>query len=188
MAKTVNFGVIYGMSAHGLAAAAGHPARGGGPVHRRLFRPLSEGAGVSGQAAGELPPQRLRRARSWAGARAITRHPRRFDVSAAQPARARSDQHGDPGLGRRPDQAGDAATCTAACGASELPARMLLQIHDELVFEVPPEELDGRGRLVREEMTDALGAGAAAGGAAEGGSGGRAELAGRGSRWQVVRW
>jgi DNA polymerase-1 len=32
-------------------------------------------------------------------------------------------------------------------------ARMLLQIHDELVFEVPPDEFDGVTALVREEMT-----------------------------------
>jgi DNA polymerase-1 len=32
-------------------------------------------------------------------------------------------------------------------------ARMLLQIHDELVFEAPPEELRGLAALVREEMT-----------------------------------
>ena len=35
-------------------------------------------------------------------------------------------------------------------------ARMLLQIHDELVFEVPPEELKPVSRLVHEEMTRAL--------------------------------
>src|SRR5204863_3085611 len=34
--------------------------------------------------------------------------------------------------------------------------RMLLQIHDELVFEVPPEELDAVSALVNEEMTTAL--------------------------------
>src|SRR5262249_48362669 len=32
-------------------------------------------------------------------------------------------------------------------------ARMLLQIHDELVFEVPPEEFDAVAALVREGMT-----------------------------------
>jgi DNA polymerase-1 len=35
-------------------------------------------------------------------------------------------------------------------------ARMLLQIHDELVFESPPEELDDVAKVVREEMTGAL--------------------------------
>lgn len=34
--------------------------------------------------------------------------------------------------------------------------RMILQIHDELVFEVPPEELDDVTALVRREMTGAL--------------------------------
>lgn len=37
-------------------------------------------------------------------------------------------------------------------------ARMLLQIHDELVFEVPPEEINDVSSMVRKEMTSALSA------------------------------
>jgi DNA polymerase-1 len=35
-------------------------------------------------------------------------------------------------------------------------ARMLLQIHDELVFEVPPDELESVGQLVVEEMSGVM--------------------------------
>ncbi len=35
-------------------------------------------------------------------------------------------------------------------------AKMLLQVHDELVFEVPPEEVDRLKAVVRDEMTTAL--------------------------------
>jgi DNA polymerase-1 len=41
-------------------------------------------------------------------------------------------------------------------GTPEFRARMLLQIHDELVFEMPPEELHAVARMVSEEMTAAL--------------------------------
>ncbi|WP_019640339.1 DNA polymerase I [Paenibacillus fonticola] len=37
-----------------------------------------------------------------------------------------------------------------------LKSRMLLQVHDELVFEVPPEELETMGKLVPETMEKAL--------------------------------
>ena len=37
----------------------------------------------------------------------------------------------------------------------KLRARMLLQIHDELVFEVPSDELTKLAALVNEEMTSA---------------------------------
>jgi DNA polymerase-1 len=37
-----------------------------------------------------------------------------------------------------------------------LSARMVLQIHDELVFEVPPDELEPLAGLVREEMIGAV--------------------------------
>jgi DNA polymerase-1 len=39
--------------------------------------------------------------------------------------------------------------------SEQLAARMLLQVHDELVFEVPPEELAALERLVKEEMEGA---------------------------------
>jgi DNA polymerase-1 len=31
-------------------------------------------------------------------------------------------------------------------------ARMILQVHDELLFEAPTKEIDSLGKLVREEM------------------------------------
>ena len=37
-----------------------------------------------------------------------------------------------------------------------LAARMLLQIHDELIFEAPPEEIDVLVRLIKEEMSGVL--------------------------------
>ncbi|ANE48364.1 DNA polymerase I [Paenibacillus swuensis] len=40
--------------------------------------------------------------------------------------------------------------------AENLRSRMLLQVHDELVFEVPPEELELMKKLVPEEMEQAL--------------------------------
>ena len=35
-------------------------------------------------------------------------------------------------------------------------ARMLLTVHDELVFEAPPQELKALAALAREEMTGAM--------------------------------
>jgi DNA polymerase-1 len=37
-------------------------------------------------------------------------------------------------------------------GRDRLSAKMLLQIHDELVFEAPNDEIDLLARVVREEM------------------------------------
>ncbi|MGA1417483.1 MAG: DNA polymerase, partial [Gemmatimonadaceae bacterium] len=34
--------------------------------------------------------------------------------------------------------------------------KMLLQVHDELVFECPPEEVDALSTMVRREMTSAV--------------------------------
>ena len=43
-----------------------------------------------------------------------------------------------------------------AIRARGLRARMLLQIHDELVFEAPDEEIPRLAEIVRREMTTAL--------------------------------
>jgi DNA polymerase-1 len=37
----------------------------------------------------------------------------------------------------------------------KMQARMLLTVHDELVFECPPEELDAASEIVRREMQGA---------------------------------
>lgn len=44
----------------------------------------------------------------------------------------------------------------AAMQAARLEARMLLQVHDELVFEAPPSELDALEEMVRVAMTTAI--------------------------------
>ena len=40
----------------------------------------------------------------------------------------------------------------AAIAEQRLRSRMLLQVHDELIFEVPPDELEAMQPLVREHM------------------------------------
>jgi DNA polymerase-1 len=43
-----------------------------------------------------------------------------------------------------------------ALAKAGLKTRMLLQVHDELIFEVPEEELDAAQRLVKEVMEGAF--------------------------------
>ena len=43
-----------------------------------------------------------------------------------------------------------------AIGKSRLESRMILQVHDELVFEVPEGEYERMGQVVRETMEGAL--------------------------------
>ncbi len=47
-------------------------------------------------------------------------------------------------------------TVRAALAESGLSARMILQVHDELVFECPPEEKEALARLVKREMEGAM--------------------------------
>lgn len=40
--------------------------------------------------------------------------------------------------------------------AEELPVRMILQVHDELVFELPAAEAEEHGRWIAKQMTEAM--------------------------------
>ena len=61
--------------------------------------------------------------------------------------------------------------------ASSRHCKMILQVHDELIFEVPDEELEQAKQLVKQEM-EATGTALGSLGAAQGGSGRRKKLAG----------
>ena len=99
------------------------------------------------------------------------------DLQAAQPARARGDQHGDPGLGRRPDQGGHARTSIAGSGTRSGGPGCCCRSTTSWSSRRRRRRSRRWPALVREEMTG--GAGRSPGGAAAGGRRRRAELAGR---------
>ena len=153
-AKAVNFGVIYGQSPFGLAKQLGIDQGGGGPVHRRLFPAVSGGRGIPQPGTGGMPPKVVMLVRSSGGGGP-------FAASARMPA-------GQRNLPERTAintviQGSAADLIKQAMIAihrrlrrERLPARMLLQIHDELVFEVPARGASRRWRtLVAEEMAGA---------------------------------
>jgi hypothetical protein len=69
--------------------------------------------------------------------------------------RADGHERADPGLECRHDQAGHGADRRRPPRARP-GARMLLQVHDELLFEAPPEEIVVLEPLVREIMEFAM--------------------------------
>ncbi|MBV8558117.1 MAG: DNA polymerase I [Planctomycetaceae bacterium] len=153
VAKTVNFGVIYGLSPFGLAARLGIPKDEAAAFIEAYFR---EYAGVdafiartleAAQRAGRVETI-LGRRRPINGIKTTTGHTRNLAERTAintviQGSAADLIKRAMLDVDRR-------------IAAQGLRARMLLQIHDELVFEAPGAEIASLARLVREAMTTAL--------------------------------
>ncbi len=153
MAKTVNFGVIYGQSAFGLAARLGIPQKEAEAFINAYFQ---EYAGVDAFITKVLEEARdqgrvttiLGRRRAISGIKATTGRVRNLPERTAintviQGSAADLIKKAMLDVDRRLNE-------------EKLKARMLLQIHDELVFEAPDEELPRLAALVREAMTTAL--------------------------------
>jgi DNA polymerase-1 len=153
-AKTVNFGVIYGISAHGLAQRLGIPREEAARFIDAYFARYPK---VQEYQAKLLETCRktgyvrtiLGRRRAITGIRENTTYqqrnqPEREAVNMEiQGSAADLIKLAMLNLFRRLKREG-------------LRSRMLLQIHDELVFEAPKEELDVVAALVEEEMTTPL--------------------------------
>ena len=153
VAKTVNFGVIYGLSAFGLAARLGITREEAGTFIEAYFREYAgvdafitrtlEGAKQSGRV--ETILGRRRPINGIKNTTGRVRNPaERFAINTVIQGSAAD-------LIKRAMLDVD-----ARLRAQGLMARMLLQIHDELVFEAPDSELAVLAPLVREAMTTAL--------------------------------
>jgi DNA polymerase-1 len=154
MAKVVNFGVIYGMSAHGLAARLGIPREDAGRFIDAYFARYPQVQDYQAKLLEDCRRKHyvstiLGRRREITGIRLNSTYQQRN-----QPEREAINMQIQ----------GSAADLIKLAmlhlnrrlRRERVQARMLLQIHDELVFEVPPEEMDKVAAFVEEEMTAPL--------------------------------
>lgn len=153
VAKTVNFGVIYGLSPFGLASRLGIPQAEASAFIEAYFQ---EYEGVdrfitktleSAKAAGRVETI-LGRRRPISGIKSTTGHNRNLAERTAintviQGSAADLIKKAMILVDHRLRERG-------------LESRMILQIHDELVFEAPNNELSELAALVQAEMTGAL--------------------------------
>jgi len=154
VAKTVNFGVIYGMSAVGLA--------------QRLTMSREEAARFIDAYFGRYPKvaqyqsELLQRCRKNRFASTILG--RRREITGVRYDSTYQQRNQPEREAINMEIQGSAADLIKVAMLNiyrrlkrdKVPARMLLQIHDELVFEVAPGELNAVAQLVEEEMTSAL--------------------------------
>jgi DNA polymerase-1 len=153
-AKTVNFGVIYGLSAFGLAKRLGMTQEEAGAFIDGYFGRYPGVAAFQQKLLDDARKNRyvttiLGRRRSIEGIRPQSSYRQRNQAerealnTVIQGSAADLIKQAMLRIHRRLAQDG-------------LAARMLLQIHDELVFETPAEEALPLAALVTEEMTTAL--------------------------------
>jgi len=152
MAKTVNFGVIYGISAAGLS--------------QRLGIPKSEAASFITSYFARYPKVEAYQAKLLSDTRAngytttLLGRRRHFDRNAIRSHSSYQNRNTAEREAINMEVQGSAADLIKlamlevrrALREEKLQARMLLQVHDELVFESPPEELERLANTVRRAM------------------------------------
>ena len=151
--KTVNFGIIYGQGALGLARTIGMS-----PAEARQF--IAEYFARYGSIRAFID-QCIAKARRTGYAETILGRRRRIsDIKAKNPGRRAQAER----LAVNTVIQGSAAdlikvamvTIHRRIESERLPVRMILQVHDELVFEVPTTEADKHAKWIAEEMVNAI--------------------------------
>ncbi|MFN0067022.1 MAG: DNA polymerase I, partial [Limisphaerales bacterium] len=152
-AKMVNFGIAYGMSAHGLAQRLGIPRGEAAAIIEQYFASFP---GIRG-----YMDETIAFAKQHGYAETLTGRRRwlRDITSANATVRAAAERNAI----NAPIQGTAADMIKLAMGAIHaellsrgLRTRMLLQVHDELIFDVPRAEEAEVRALVAEKMRDAL--------------------------------
>jgi DNA polymerase I len=147
-AKAVNFGIVYGISAFGLAAQLGI-SRGEAERTSRLLRALCRRA--------PIPRRTIAAVRQSGVTRTLFGRERPIpDMNSRNPnARGFAERTAvnSPLQGTAADLIKLAMVrVQAALESGGYRSEMLLQVHDELVFECPPEEVEAVSTLVQREM------------------------------------
>ncbi|MHC4876105.1 MAG: DNA polymerase I [Planctomycetota bacterium] len=155
IAKAVNFGVIYGQSAFGLSQALG--------ISREEAADFIDGYFARYHGVAAFLDETLETCLATGFAKTILG--RRRAISGIRPASKRSGQLSMPERtavntviqGSAADLIKQAMiNVHRRLKREDHPARMLLQIHDELVFETPEADVESLTNLVREEMENAM--------------------------------
>ncbi len=151
--KTVNFGIIYGISAFGLSQRLNVPRKEAAALIDTYFRLYPKIRAYMTRAIEDA------RANGYAttvlGRRRTLRDINSRNATARQSAER--DAINTPVQGSAADLVKVAMVkIDRAIKAERLRAKMVLQIHDELVFDTPREEVDRLTEIVRREMTSAL--------------------------------
>ena len=152
-AKAVNFGLIYGISGFGLARNTGVSQQEAKEFIARYFakypgvKRFMDGAAADGQQNGY----------------ALTMMGRRRYLPELKSSQATVREFGKRAAMNTPVQ-GTAADIIKlamvrvdeALRREKLQSRLILQVHDELLLECPPEEVETAARLLRESMEGVL--------------------------------
>ena len=150
--KMVNFGIIYGISAFGLSQRLKVPRREAADLIETYFRLYPK--------VKEYMAAAVEKAREKGYAETVLKRRRTLRDISSRNATARQAAERDaintPIQGSAADLIKIAMVrVDRALKAAGLRAKMVLQIHDELVFDVPVEEVEAVKEIARREMTGA---------------------------------
>lgn len=153
IAKTINFGVMYGMSAFRLSRQLKIPRRTADEFIRAYFTKYN--------AIQEFVERTAEEAKKSGYVKTIMG---RIRPVPGIDSRNRTEQAAAQRIAINTPIQGSAAdivklamvNIASLLRREELKSRLILQVHDELVFEVPEVELDRMRRLVRREMEGAM--------------------------------
>jgi len=151
-AKTVNFGLLYGQGAYALAAQLGIPQKEAKAFIERYFERMPAVATWI-EATKELALKEGRVRTAWGRFRSIPELESPNKQLQAQGLRVAVNtvvQGTAADLMRR-----GMVRLHRSLRAEGLRSRLLLQVHDELLLESPPEEVERASELLREAMEGA---------------------------------
>jgi len=151
-AKAINFGIIYGISAFGLANQLGIPREEAGAYIKKYFERFP---GIR-----DYMEATKRQARADGFVRTIFGRKCHFPrINASNPSERAFNERAAinaPLQGSAADIIRRAmARMDGALAHAKLDARMLMQVHDELVFEAPDDEIEATIALVSKVMVEA---------------------------------